>query len=231
MLLSRTLHLTDPKSKNILFLVDGDRVEPGNLDRQYYGKRSIGKFKVEALTRQLVDQGVPAGNLQYCTAFVCGDREQWPSGLSDALTLSDAVICAVDNHACRRTLLDFCVSEGKVFISAANELTDSEAFWWHRGMPADHHPYRRWPELLTDNTNDPTKPGCVGAEAGEAAGQLAHANFLAAGMAAHWLNFLQGDGWPLYGGRLNRTWQLPGTAAVFLTHRASNSRFTTQVIV
>jgi hypothetical protein len=236
MLLSRSL--LSQNDRHRLVLIDGDKVEAKNLDRQYYGRFGVGKPKPVALARNLTEAGVPSYQVHACPTYVTDDMRLAPApNMAEALTLqacrkfletADVIICAVDNHPARRTLVELAVRTGAVLIVAANELTDSEAWWYHRGLPQAFHPFTRIPELMTDVSDDPTKPGCVGAEAGAAGGQLAHANFLAAGMAVHLMQFLGEEGGPLHGGSVNRDWKL-GDQPLFIAHRCNFSRFQTEV--
>jgi molybdopterin/thiamine biosynthesis adenylyltransferase len=157
-----------------LTLVDGDTLEPKNLDRQLFESKHIGMNKAEALAEKLGASAVP----QYLTRGSFEFRR------------SDVILCCVDNHAARRAVLDACDRRGCITIIGANETTDAEAYVYERawqGTQAD--PRVRYPEILTDTTGDPTAPiGCTGQAADERP-QLVTANAIAACLMASLLNY------------------------------------------
>ena len=79
-------------------------------------------------------------------------------------------------------------------VIGGNEYTDCEAYpylpaW--KGTSGDPRVY--YPELLTDQSNDPTNPSCQGvAQANNR--QLALANYLSAGMMVHLWWFITNHG-------------------------------------
>lgn len=225
MLATRILDLMNPDGKDLLLLVDGDVLETKNLDRQYFGRRGLGQTKVAALKSQLLTY-VPQPSGERILTF--------PQYLTDEMVEEGydstgwVIVCAVDNHSARRRCLSLAATFGNVIISLANELTDSEAWWWHRGLPMAYHPFALYPELEFDQRNDPTRPGCVGPEAGPNGGQLAHANFLAAGMGMHLLNYLTTKGMPLHQGTDTPRWVYQ-EGPVFINHRCNRAKFMTQV--
>lgn len=152
-------------------LMDGDNLEVRNLDRQLFSVDMVGQNKAKALagmfnnaldTRQL--QVVP----EY---FVPGTR------VADG---SLVMVCA-DNHSARRAALSACDETFSDAIIGGNEYTDADAYYYScqwKDSPLD--PRRYFPEILTDNTGDPTRPqGCQG-EAQAQTPQLALANMSAA---------------------------------------------------
>lgn len=150
-------------------LVDGDKFEPKNLDRQLFDPRTIGHNKAAAL-----------GELYGVEAI-----DQWfVMGLLD-LHDEDWLLVGADNHPARHAALGEADRSGCRVIIAANEVTSSEAYyyqpdWSRSGLD----PRVYYPDIETDTGRDPA--GCTG-QAQERNRQLVTANFTAAALAGHLL--------------------------------------------
>lgn len=152
-------------------VIDGDKLEANNLNRQLFTKADIGKFKSEALAAR----------------YGCGSIAKWYDTLLVRLEPEDWLFCVVDNHPARAAALSACDLYGCSAILAANEVHSSEAYLyqpWMRGKPVDPRVY--YPEILTSTSGDPRAAsiGCTG-EAQENNRQLVTANFMAAALALH----------------------------------------------
>jgi len=187
------------KSPCDLVLVDGDKIEKKNLDRQLFTRRDIGKNKAQALAERFTSE------LQLTAAY--------PEYLSTGSDSFDAIIndpepvcllVAVDNHPCRRLCYwladerhaELGSTKETIVISAANEYETASAWVYlpkWLGTPLD--PRVRWPEILTDDEGDPLRPPCTG-EVLQSAPQLALSNMLSASAAAwlhrYWTSVLPG---------------------------------------
>jgi ThiF family len=155
-----------------LWLIDGDRLESKNLDRQLFNNTDIGKYKAEALGRKY--------GLKYMNVFYgLGTLEHSPT---------DWLLCACDNHPARVSVLRACDMFGCVAIIGANETNSAEAYYYHeewKGTPCD--PRVMYPEMVIDLSGDPMRTeGCTG-EAQRQNRQLASANFMAAALMQHLL--------------------------------------------
>ena len=193
-------------------LVDGDRLEKRNLDRQLFNLDHVGKPKAEMLVTKYKDQ---YPRLVAINEFLMdGSLQPEPGSLFFG--------CA-DNHAARRMVLSLVDQWGGKAIIGGNEYTDSEAYIYDpewRGTHLDPRVY--YPEILTDTTGDPTRPVSCQGEATVAHPQLAWANFSAA-------NAMVGLFWFYYVERqkLSRA----DTYHVWpVRHSNTFSRFTTQLI-
>ncbi|MCR6656608.1 MAG: ThiF family adenylyltransferase [Opitutus sp.] len=97
------------------------------------------------------------------------------------------IVGCVDNHAARNAILQVADRIGALVVLAGNEYTEAQAFVYlpqWKGTPRD--PRVRYPEIVTDQSDDPRRPqSCQGAEQ-RAHPQLAMANFSAANFAL-WL--------------------------------------------
>jgi molybdopterin/thiamine biosynthesis adenylyltransferase len=152
-------------------IIDGDKLEPKNLDRQLFNHEDIGRFKSEALAKKY--------NCDYCDRYyshgtVCSNDRDW------------FMVC-VDNNAGRRAVLETCDTYGSRAIFGANETTSAEAYFYDPSMKGtERDPRVYYPEILTDSSGDPRAEaiGCTG-QAQENNRQLVSANFMAAALMQH----------------------------------------------
>lgn len=152
-------------------VIDGDRLESKNLNRQLFTEADIGLNKAEALSARYNCNYEP---YFYHSGSIEHDRHDW-------------IICCVDNHRGRRSVLQACDAYQCKAIFAANEVHSAEAYYYHpawRGRELDPRIY--YPEIEIDDTGDPLAmaTGCTG-EAQEQNRQLVSANFMAAALAQH----------------------------------------------
>lgn len=159
-------------------VMDGDILEARNIDRQLFDQSFIGWNKAEALaTLHLVSYG---------PFYLSADSILEPCG---------TLWCCADNHVARALCLEM-VDQGKAALAiiGGNEYDDSEAYpylpdW--KGTSGDPRVY--YPDLLTDQSNDPTNPSCQGPAQAQNR-QLALANYLSAGMMVHLWWFITNHG-------------------------------------
>jgi hypothetical protein len=159
------------KSPDDITLVDGDNLEPANLNRQMFDAHQVGQNKARALAAK----------------YGCRYLPEWYSRGKLRHYRNDWLICLVDNHRTRLETLEACDEQGCQAIFAANEMHSSEAYYYRRswkGTPRDPRIY--YPEINTDRSGDPRAAaiGCTG-EAQERNRQLVSANLMAAALAEH----------------------------------------------
>lgn len=152
-------------------LIDADKLQEKNLDRQLFEQRDIGRSKAEALAERY---NCNARSEWFCEGLMEFNREDW-------------LIVCVDNHMARRAALAECDRYGCRAIFAANETNSAEAYFYEKGFegtPIDPRVY--FPDILTDRSNDPRSRaiGCTG-EAQRENPQLVTSNSLAASLAGH----------------------------------------------
>lgn len=153
------------------FVVDADILEERNLDRQMFRPADLGRYKAEALVDKVLENE-PNANIRAINRWFNSGFEVEEDSL---------IISCVDNHPARKAILEVADRMCCDVIMGGNEYTDVEALFYTsewRGTSKD--PRVRFPELLTDTADDPTRPeGCQG-EATVKNPQLALANFGAA---------------------------------------------------
>lgn len=163
--------LTLLTSPSAVIVMDADKLEEKNLDRQLFSANDIGRSKAEALAER----------------YKCGYRDEWFCDGLIKFSANDWIISCVDNHRARRAALNECDRYGCRGLFAANETHSAEAYYYQREWrdgPLD--PRKYYPDILTDHSNDPRAraAGCTG-EAQKDNPQLVTSNSLAASLAGH----------------------------------------------
>jgi hypothetical protein len=165
-----------------LWLIDGDKYEAHNRDRQFCRDRDAGRFKAACMAlnlRPLADRrGVQlVERLGYAPDVLASDFTD---------TKQRIYLCAADNHRARKATLELAEAHGGFAIIAGNEYETAEAYVYTpdwMGTPLDPRTY--YPVIAIDGSNDPLRPACTGVEADHHP-QLALANMQAATYAV-WL--------------------------------------------
>lgn len=157
--------------KENVTIVDGDLLEPKNLNRQLFSENDVGKSKAEALAEKYGCQGISSF---YSHGAFSVDDNDW-------------FLVGVDNNPGRNAVLQSCDAFGCKAVFGANEVTSAEAYYYEPnwlGSPLDPRVY--YPEIVTDTTQDPRSAaiGCTG-EAQAANRQLVTANLVSAALMGH----------------------------------------------
>ena len=148
-------------------VIDGDKLEEKNLNRQLYSSKEIGEYKAGALAR-LYNCGFV--NKFYAHGTVAVDRGDW-------------LLCAADNNLARKAGLMTADETGAQVIIGCNEKYSSEAYYYRRDWKGkENDPRSYYPEIETDKSDDPRSAaiGCTG-EIQKQNVQLVTANYAAAG--------------------------------------------------
>lgn len=167
-----------------ILIMDGDKLEERNLDRQLFSEDALGYHKSVALRGMCLDwlAGMKA---DFGSDHVDASQEWFTDGY--VLTENTLVFCCVDNHPARKAVLD-AVDRGTgcAAILCGNEMTDAEAYiYLPSWMGTKLDPRIYYPEILTDTSGDPVHPeGCQG-EVAERNPQLAMANLSSANCGLH----------------------------------------------
>ena len=171
-----------PNRDLAIILMDADRWESRNLDRNLIAPRDLGKPKVRTAEDTLRKTGW-AGEILPRPRYLARGTDDWRELLARPGQLR--ILVCVDNHAGRRTCLELADGRAAAGLESVVVLTGNETksasadaylpSW--RGTPLD--PRERYPEIKTDRAGDPLHPPCTG-EAVAGNPQLALANGLAA---------------------------------------------------
>lgn len=164
---------TPPK----ITIFDGDNLEARNFERQLFHVLDVTakRNKAEALVRM------------YRMEYPVGELEAVNEYFYDGLELEDnsLVFVCVDNHVARKAALFVCDKHFCNAILAANEFTDAQSIWYspfNAGNILD--PRVKYPEILTDESEDPRRPeSCTSEAALEKTPQLPIFNMAAAAYA------------------------------------------------
>lgn len=169
--LSRSTKPTDQ-----IFVMDGDRLEERNLERQLFRSSQIGEYKAQALADMYGAEAICSYLTAQSRLTTDLDSDDW-----------DWLFVMVDNHKARRLALELADREGFRVLVGANEYSDAQAYYYSNDLQdTSYDPRVRWPEMLTDDSNDPVS--CQGEEQ-IAAPQLAIVNMLAAAYMLHLFYF------------------------------------------
>ena len=156
-----------------IHIIDRDRVETHNLERQLFGEDDVDKPKASTLADLI---------RPFCKIPVYS-RVQW---FHEGIPVDDNsvfIVCA-DNHPARLAVLEVCDRTDSVAFICGNETYSADAYYYEpsfRGTLAD--PRVRYPEIVTDKTDDRVHPPCNAEETLAETPQLAAANFLSANFA------------------------------------------------
>lgn len=157
-----------------LRLIDGDKLEEKNLNRQLFSTSDLGKFKAESLAIRYKLPPFSYLNEWYAAGKIDHDPE-------------DMLVSCVDNNAARMAVLMECDRCNCCAIIAANETFSSEAYYYRpewSGTGLDPRVF--YPDIKEERGNDPARrsAGCTGAIQQENP-QLVSANYMAGGLAQH----------------------------------------------
>lgn len=166
-------------TSDCLTLIDGDKFEDKNMDRQLHC--AVGTNKANALKRTLSRSSrcQIISNPVYFTEDVA----------TDFVNSTSVLFCAADNHPARLACLRTADTTGCLSITCANGETDAEAYVYQSGWAGTKRdPRDYFPEISTDKRDDPLSPSCTGDEILDTTPQLALANMSAANYGM-WLWF------------------------------------------
>jgi molybdopterin/thiamine biosynthesis adenylyltransferase len=172
--------LTSPEQ---ITLIDGDKLEQKNLNRQLFDETDVGRNKAEALSAK------------YHTSFIA---DWFCDGLLEFQPEDWLMVC-VDNNPARRSALIECDRYGCRAIFAANETNSAEAYYYQpswKDTMLDPRLYYN----LSGSAGDPRRAsiGCTG-EAQASNPQLVTSNMMAASLAGHLFSL-----WHLQAPKLSR---------------------------
>lgn len=164
-LLPAILKLATPSPVTI---IDGDRLEEKNLDRQLFDEAETGNNKAEALSRK----------------YDCHFRDTYYSDGQLELDDLDWLMVCADNNAARLSAYTDCNRSGCKMIIGCNETTSAEAYYYQPSWSGSvMDPSLYYPEIRTDKAEDPRAAaiGCTGQAQSENV-QLVSANISAASL-------------------------------------------------
>lgn len=119
--------------------IDGDTFEPKNENRQTFDKSHMGVNKAESMSRHY------GGD--YYPFFITPEFNE----------KHDIILCAVDNHAARRTCLKLAEEWGVPCVVAANEIESSMVYIHYGDIAVDNPEYSAltwFPDLLSEDEDE-----------------------------------------------------------------------------
>ncbi|MDP3710440.1 MAG: ThiF family adenylyltransferase [bacterium] len=148
-----TKTLINHQERYCLSLIDGDSVEPKNLQRQAF--RDFGQ-KAEVKSRELSGE-LRLLSIRPVCEYVGRDN------ISQLIESGDIVFLCVDNHETRKLISDHCeVLEDVILISGGNELTDGNVQTFIRtGSKNLTYPITKFhPEIQNATGKTPREMNC-----------------------------------------------------------------------
>lgn len=175
------LQLLRNKVKEVI-LYDGDIFEEANISRQALAVGGLGINKAEVMSTWLT---------QITGVKVDARPSYFFNGSHGKLSRRDLIICMADNHRARREARDFARESGCWLLSCACENRSGEAWLYHPDYENNKelNPFKIWPELETEDGDDPIKrTGCASEAAFDANPQTPYGNAMSAAMSVYLLN-------------------------------------------
>lgn len=169
--LCRFLNFNEVKDEVVL--IDGDRFEKKNGDRQDISFGGVGRYKAEVWKQRLAPDFKPR--------MTSIEEYVKPDNIGMLLTDGDTVMLCVDNHATRKLVQEHCERlRNTVLISGGNDYHDGnvQVFIKRNGRRLTPALTRYHPEIAEPRDKRPDELGCD--EEVEASPQLLFTNMTAA---------------------------------------------------
>ncbi len=185
-------YLAHGKGCRQILLVDGDRYESKNAERQKVAHDEVGQHKADAWSRRLsrlfkeLDVKAVAG---YVT----------PANIAKLIVSGDTVMLCVDNHATRKLVQEHMLRfRDAVLISGGNDYTDGnvQIFVKQKGRVITPPITRHHPEIEFPRDRRPDEIGCN--EEIPESPQLIFTNFTAATLMMNAYHSIAAGGVPAY---------------------------------
>ncbi|MDD5600014.1 MAG: ThiF family adenylyltransferase [Victivallaceae bacterium] len=169
--LCRFLYFSQDKAE--LVLIDGDKFEPRNGNRQEVGLEGAGRNKAEVWKRRLL--------AEFKMPILSVTEYVTPDNVESLIDDGDTVFMGVDNHASRKLVQERCERlRNVVLVSGGNDYCDGnvQIFVKRNGRKLTAPITRHHPEIANPQDKRPDELGCD--EEAESAPQLLFANLTAA---------------------------------------------------
>ncbi|OGV56710.1 MAG: hypothetical protein A2X45_13585 [Lentisphaerae bacterium GWF2_50_93] len=163
-------------SRRQILLIDGDRYEPKNADRQRVACDEVGMHKADAWARRL-SRMFPRLDVKGVTDYVT------PANIQRMIQAEDAVMLCVDNHATRNLVQEHMLRlRDAILVSGGNDYTDGnvQIFLKRKGRALTAPITKHHPEIALPRDKRPDEIGCD--EEIPESPQLVFANFMAAAL-------------------------------------------------
>jgi molybdopterin/thiamine biosynthesis adenylyltransferase len=165
-LLPVLIRMLDPELVEEVIIVDRDVLEEKNVERQNFQYDDIGAAKADILAEAISP---------HAKVLVSAVTE-W---FTDQFPVKDNsfIISCTDNHPARRAVLTLCDLTNSEAVICGNETFSADAYYYSpKLLDTLADPRVRYPEILTDEQDDPTRPPCNDEAVLETNPQLASAN-------------------------------------------------------
>jgi len=153
--LARYLAHKDGEHQQIL-LIDGDRYEIKNADRQRVSCDDIGQHKADTWAKRL-SRMFPAMDIKSVTDYVT------PANIASMIQSGNTVMLCVDNHATRNLVQEHMLRlRDAVLVSGGNDYTDGnvQCFLKKKGRVLTAPITKHHPEIAVPGDRRPDEIGC-----------------------------------------------------------------------
>jgi len=175
-----------------ILLIDGDRYEPSNADRQRVACDEVGMHKADAWARRL-SRLFPELDVKSLSDYIT------PANIAKLVASGDTVMLCVDNHATRKLVQEHMLRlRDAVLISGGNDYADGnvQIFVKQKGRVITPPITRHHPEIEIPRDRRPDEIGCD--EEIPESPQLIFTNFMAAALMMNAYHRIAGGGLPAY---------------------------------
>ena len=163
---------------NRLRLWDGDTFEERNTSRQFLALGRLGQNKADAMG-EYISSIVPSLNISAEDVYFYFDLAR------EELGSKPIIICLADNNKARQQAMLTVNNLGGLLISSGSNGWQGEGWVYNSDIRnLDCDPFKVWPDMLTDDSNDPRHPAsCQSTENLEANPQTPFENYMSASIA------------------------------------------------
>lgn len=169
-----------------LIVVDGDKFEEKNVDRQDMKPIDEGSFKAEIMARR-IEESVPFLSVRAITRYVSErTRNEWAIPVREVIPDGPLVVSCVDNHAARLMLSQHVQTlDNAILISCGNQRSTGDVYRFVRmdGSNITRPIERVHPEIGRGYQRNPADMSCEERAALSGGEQTLAANVMAASLA------------------------------------------------
>lgn len=175
-----------------LYMMDGDRVEKKNLERQAFLEEDIGEYKASVLASVLNDQY--RLNWKAYPEYLISINKLEELFTTNNSSVVPVIIGCVDNHGARLVMEEFFKTHDNcIYFDSANEMYSGEIIYSYKLNGRQLSPLRSevFPDILKGDTRNVTEISCE--ELNNSSPQHIYTNMRAGLSLAEALTFLLED--------------------------------------
>lgn len=151
------------KENVVLSMVDGDRVEEKNCERQPFGENAVLQFKADIMKEQLGIDFPEISERIVSYPHYLDSVEQLKSHIDELGATNVILVGAVDNHRARQVLHQYYqLQDTIIYLDSANEFSVGEVVVSLKRDKVELSPLRShyYPDVLTDRSPSASELSC-----------------------------------------------------------------------